>query len=233
MSAPRNHIGIGAASIRPTSAPKSSRARAASSLSCVSSASLSLKSNTQISAAPPGETAESASDPCIASDLPDPGETVMAIRNGFAVFCVRRTCWVSSSTCSSLRPRPSGPVSSLRYSGTLSSPIQRARRSGASILPSARTSSGMAGPSSIMRDRRCAARRLATDFCSRPVARSITHTAPAVHSASRRPIMASSAGEDSITRQLCGRARGCNARARNHATVFPQLAAISSDNAPV
>ena len=91
MSAPRNHIGIGAASIRPTSAPKSSRARAASSRSRVNSASLSLKSNTQIRAAPPGDTAESARVPCIASDLPDPGDTVMAIRNGRAVFWVRRT----------------------------------------------------------------------------------------------------------------------------------------------
>ena len=190
---------MGAASIRPTSAPKSSRARAASSRNCSNSASLSLKSKTQISAAPPGETAGSARDPCIASDLPEPGATVIAMRNGLAVFCVRRTLRVRSSICASVRPRPSAPASSDMYSGTLSSPIQRASRSGASIRPSARTSSGIAGASSIRRERRCATCLLAIDFCSRPLARSIAQTAPAVHKASRRPTMASSAGEVSIT----------------------------------
>ena len=71
----------GAASINPTSAAKSARARSASRRRLMSSSWLSVKSNTQISAAPDGDTAGSASAPRSAILLPVPGG-VTAMRKG-------------------------------------------------------------------------------------------------------------------------------------------------------
>ena len=206
MSAPRNHIGIGAASIRPTRAPKSSRALSACSRSLDNSSSLSLKSKTQINAAPAGETLGSASVPRKVRALRESGGTrVMA--KGAALFWVRRTCAVSVSSCASSSPPSACPLSSLRYSGIRSRPSHPARRSGASIRPSARTSKGTAGDSSIMRDSRRSERRVRSVPLVRALAFSMNQPAIAVHAASSRPIMTKRAGDSVITDQLCRQLR--------------------------
>ena len=165
--------------------------RAVSARSWISSLSLSEKSNTQTIAAPPGETCGSARCPRKARLRRDPfGVTTM--RNGAAVFWVRRTASVSSTSCSVLSPLslpPEGPPSSsLRNCGIAPRPSQPASLPGASMRPSTRTNSGSAGDSSSIRASRKASRLSPANRRSRSRAQTITQTAASVQPASSRPI---------------------------------------------
>ena len=123
------------------------------------------------------------------------------MRNGAAVFCVLRTASRSCSRSSAASPA-SPPSSSLRKPGSCSSPSQAASRSGPSILPSALTSSGTAGESSIIRVSRRAVLRAARACRARLCAASTSHTAPNVQPASSRPSRTSATGDNSMRRQL-------------------------------
>ncbi len=212
-SAPRNHIGMGAASIRPTSAAKSPVARAAAARRRAISLWLSVKSNTHTSAAPPGETCGSASVPYSARERCEPGRLI-AMRKGAADFWVVWILPQSWSICACESPPalglPAGAASSERYLGMLARPSIRASLSGASIRPSTRTSSGSAGATSSRVCIRLTLVRSAFARRALRLARNTTTPAPTAQAARTSAISTSESGERSIAQPLCARARECN-----------------------
>ena len=197
---------MGAASISPTSAQKSLRARAVSTRSRASSVSLSLESNTHTCAAPIGATCGSARQPRMARLRRLP-RGVTAIRNGREVFWVVSTASLNCASWSGGSPRPGLPPplpsSSVRYCGMASKPSQAASRGEPSIRPSVRTTSNCAGDSSTMRVRRRAWRKAASACCCRARAARMAQPAPTIQPASNRPRTTSTVGVKIITPWLC------------------------------
>ena len=208
------------------------RARRPRSRRRASSPWLSEKSNTQTSAAPPGETCGSARWPRSARLRCEP-RGVTTMRNGAAVFCVRRTASASSRQRDSPSPararRASSSLRILRHA-------HRARASAASLSRPLDPAVGAdqqrdaRANSSIIRASRRAWRWIAS---ARRLARR-ARRASASHAAPKRPARASSSAEqrparcgvNSMRRQLCGRGGArCNGPACELACAAIRLAA--------